>query len=119
MVSPPLNDEVERFETVRLVREVVPAERFPEKVDVEFVPRTSMKPWKVEVPAVRPWMVVDDVVPKIPRLPPKSLAEISPWNVVVPVPTTARFVVVAEVPVAFLKTMSWKVDEERTKRLAN
>ena len=111
--------EVERFVTEKFFSVVVPAARFPLNVDVEFVPKTSINPWKVEVPAVRPWMVVDDVVPKIPRLPPKSLAEISPWNVVVPVPTTARFVVVAEVPVAFLKTMSWKVDEERTKRLAN
>ena len=35
----------------------------PAKVEVELVPRTLRKPWKVEVPAVVPWMVVVAVEP--------------------------------------------------------
>ena len=37
--------------------------RFPEKVEVELVPVTLIKPRMVEVPSVSPWMVVVELVP--------------------------------------------------------
>lgn len=46
--------EVERPVTARLVTDVVPAERLPEKVDVELVPKMFKKPWSEEVPVVAP-----------------------------------------------------------------
>ena len=41
------------------------AERSPENVEVELVPDTVRKPWRVEVPVVVPWIVEVAVVPTL------------------------------------------------------
>ena len=62
MVNPPvLKLTPARVEVAVVEAEIV--ERYPLKVEVESVPRTFKNPWRVEVPVVRPWMVLVEVLP--------------------------------------------------------
>ena len=62
-LMPLANVEVEKLETVRAFSVVVPAERNPEKVEVELVPKTERKPCRVLVPVVLPCKVEGAVDP--------------------------------------------------------
>lgn len=65
MERPPAKVDVDMLVTERFDNVVVPAERNPENVEVEFVPATFKKPWIVEVPVVFPCRVVVAAVPEV------------------------------------------------------
>ena len=89
--QPPAEVEVATLLTIKLLTEVVAAERLPEKVEVELVPETVRNPCMVDVPVVLPWRV-EVAVPPTYTLSKTESRVVEAWPVKLARPEAVRVV---------------------------